>query len=98
MNDYKNKVAWCPICDQGWVEIVQDVVTSDLFVYCNECESEQNQPSEVNFLNDRTEINDNRITTPADEVIRSVDWEKYIIKNQNLLYTTITLHQLNKNS
>ncbi|UPM54803.1 hypothetical protein [Gottfriedia acidiceleris] len=56
MNYYKNKVAWCPICDQGWVEIVKDVVTNDLFVYCNECESEWNQPSEVNSLNDRTEL------------------------------------------
>lgn len=32
MEFYKNKVAWCPICDQGWVEIYKDKNTKNLFV------------------------------------------------------------------
>ncbi|GGI12881.1 hypothetical protein [Gottfriedia solisilvae] len=78
--NYK-KVAWCPICDQGWVEIVKDVETNELFVMCDEYENEWNQPSEVKSFTTRTENNANRVTTPTDEEIKSVSWEKYIIKN-----------------
>jgi hypothetical protein len=79
MNYYK--VAWCPICKQGWVEIVKDVVTNELFVMCDECENEWNHPSDVKSFKARTEINDNRVTIPTDEEIQSVNWENYIIKN-----------------
>ncbi|MET3195238.1 hypothetical protein [Bacillus sp. OAE603] len=78
--NYK-KVAWCPICEQGWVEIVKDVETNELFVMCDECENEWNQPSEVKSFTARTENNANRVTTPTDEEIKSVNWEKYIINN-----------------
>lgn len=39
------KIAWCPICDQGWVEIVKDSKTSQLYAYCTECETEWNDPA-----------------------------------------------------
>lgn len=81
MVNYKNKVAWCPICNQGWVEIVKDVETNELLLMCDECENEWDQPSEVKSFNARTEINDSRVTSPTDEEIQRVNWEKYIIKN-----------------
>lgn len=80
MEWYKNKVAWCPICSQGWVQIVRDVETKELFVMCDECESEWNHPEDVKELEARSEINDNRVTTPTVEEIRMASWEKYIIK------------------
>jgi len=79
MEWYKNKVAWCPICSQGWVQIVRDVETKELFVMCDECESEWNHPEDVKVLDARSDINDNRVTTPTDEEIRMASWEKYII-------------------
>ncbi|MDR7240888.1 hypothetical protein [Neobacillus drentensis] len=81
MGNYRNKVAWCPICSQGWVEIVKDVETNELFVMCDECENEWNNPTEIKSQKARTEINDNRVTIPTDEEIRSVKWEKYIIND-----------------
>ena len=30
------KIAWCPLCEQGWVVIVKDKQTSQLYAYCTE--------------------------------------------------------------
>lgn len=30
-NYYRHKVKWCPICSQGWVEIVKDMETVHCF-------------------------------------------------------------------
>jgi uncharacterized Zn ribbon protein len=79
MEHFRNKVAWCPICSQGWVEIVKDVGTDDLYVLCDECLNEWNHPENIEVSTARTEINDNRVNTPTDEEIRSANWEKYII-------------------
>ena len=42
-----NKVKWCPICNQGWVEIVKEIETNKLFCYCWECESEWDDPARI---------------------------------------------------
>ena len=42
------------------MEIVKDVETNELFVMCDECENEWNNPTEVKSQKARTEINDNR--------------------------------------
>jgi formate dehydrogenase maturation protein FdhE len=78
---YKYKVAWCPICSQGWVQIVKDVVTKELFVMCDECETEWNHPENVQQSKAKTDTNDNLATTPTDDEIRSANWEKYIVNN-----------------
>lgn len=56
MEWYKNKVAWCPICSQGWVQVVRDVETKELFVMCDECESEWNHPEDVKVLEARASV------------------------------------------
>ncbi|MEW4286213.1 hypothetical protein [Priestia koreensis] len=78
--NFEFKIAWCPICSQGWVEIVKDIETKELYVMCNECENEWDHPLEVKTSKARTEINENLVTIPTIEEIQSVDWGKYIIK------------------
>ncbi|PWW17063.1 hypothetical protein DFO73_1347 [Cytobacillus oceanisediminis] len=78
--EYLYKVAWCPICSQGWIEIVKDVETKELFLMCEECLSEWEHPNNVTVKNVISEINDNQVTAPTHKEIRSADWEKYIIK------------------
>ena len=41
---YKNVVGWCPICNQGWIRIVVDDDSNQLFCCCSECENEWNDP------------------------------------------------------
>ena len=76
---YDFKVAWCPLCSQGWVEIVKDVETKQFYVMCEECEDEWDHPTNVNPSKVRTEVNRNRVTTPTSEEIQGIGWDKYII-------------------
>lgn len=43
-NNYKNKVKWCVICDQGWVEILKEAKLNKLILCCSECESTWEHP------------------------------------------------------
>lgn len=77
---YKNKVKWCPVCNQGWVEIVKEIETNTLFCFCWECESEWDSPAEIekntcNFPEKYGMICD----ASADE-IKAKGFEKYIIE------------------
>lgn len=78
-NDNYFKVAWCPICEQGWVEIVKDIDTNKLYVLCDECENEWETPMDINKTNAQTEIVNNRVTSPSLEEIKKINWEKYIL-------------------
>lgn len=40
-------VGYCPICGQGRQMVVQANLTKKLFVYCEECESEWESPSDI---------------------------------------------------
>ncbi|PGM54189.1 hypothetical protein [Bacillus sp. AFS053548] len=83
MEYYKNKVDWCPICDQGWVEILKDKKLKSLFVCCDECESRWEHPNMIKNKNLATSIFDTdiEIEEPSDEEIITIGWEKYIINN-----------------
>ncbi len=83
LNYYKNKVAWCPICSQGWVQIFKDKETNEFFVCCDECESRWEHPTEVKYTNKATTIFDTdiQIQDPTEDEIRVKGWERYIVEN-----------------
>jgi len=37
MNKYEFKVAWCGLCEQGWIEIVKSKENNHLYLQCSEC-------------------------------------------------------------
>ena len=51
INDYKYKVSWCPVCNQGWVEIVKLIETNQLLCCCGECDSQWSTPDNINLMN-----------------------------------------------
>lgn len=72
MSDGKYRVAWCPICGQGWVEIVKDKLTDELFVCCTECESEWVSPDAVKSVKLSTQGKYGETVEPGfDEIIRA---------------------------
>ncbi|MGT2711762.1 hypothetical protein [Streptococcus oriscaviae] len=74
---YKTK--WCPICDQGWVEIVSVISTGELVLCCSECESEWRDPT--NIMNNTVETYNNEPIQAADwKDIVEKDWDKYVIE------------------
>jgi hypothetical protein len=77
---YDNKIKWCPICNQGWVEIVKEIETNILFCFCWECETEWDDPA--NIENDMCNYPEKygQICTASVDEIRTCGYEKYIIK------------------
>mgnify|MGYP001782236288 FL=1 len=78
------KIAWCPLCEQGWVVIVKDKQTSQLYAYCTECETEWNDPTkgikEESCLSFGTF---GQFVPPTFEEISKSDWYKYIKESDN---------------
>lgn len=77
---YDNKVKWCPICNQGWVEIVKEVETNLLFCYCWECESEWDNPADIEKESSNSPEKYGMICDASIDEIRERGFEKYIIK------------------
>lgn len=73
------KVAWCRICNQGWVEIVKDASTNGLFVICKECENEWHHPDEAKRGNTTRKELAESILPPTFKEIRNKKWEAHII-------------------
>ncbi|MBT2688371.1 hypothetical protein J7I93_09270 [Bacillus sp. ISL-47] len=74
------KVKWCPICDQGWVEIVKDSKTGLLYLLCSECENEWEHPKNIAVDTARTEINyENPVASPTVEDVKRIEWDNYIL-------------------
>lgn len=78
-NDYKYKVAVCPFCKQGWVEIVKEVDTNTLYLCCNECEIEWDLPNDVLNTIKGTRFKYGKVTEPTFEEICTKGWKDYIL-------------------
>ncbi|WP_094229255.1 hypothetical protein [Methanolobus psychrotolerans] len=83
INLYQYKVTWCPVCNQGWVEIAKDVNSKRLFLLCEECESEWDEP---NNIKNSTSTRDKYglIEVPLLEEIRKKKWDQYIVKDPHM--------------
>ncbi|WP_147381844.1 hypothetical protein [Paenibacillus nanensis] len=77
-NYYKNKVKWCLICAQGWVEIKKEAKSNKLILCCSECESTWQHPDDVHYV-ERASSSDELLVEPNDDELEL--WEKYIIEN-----------------
>ena len=73
------KIAWCPLCEQGWVVIVKDKHTSQLYAYCTECETEWNDPAKGIKEESCLPFGAfGQFVPPTFEEISKSDWYKYI--------------------
>jgi len=73
----KYKVIWCPICRQGWVEIVKERKTGMLFLCCDECEAEWTNPDAID-ANNGTRFKFGEVIEPTVEDIELMDWLRYV--------------------
>ncbi|MGK7377587.1 hypothetical protein ACSFXN_07070 [Planococcus sp. 1R117A] len=77
---YDFKVAWCKICEQGWVTIVKDSVTAQYSVLCEECETEWAHPLHAQCNINLKEHNEHLVVDPLSEEIQKIGWDEYIIR------------------
>lgn len=75
------KISWCPVCSQGWVEIVKDPTVNELFVMCDECETEWRHPLDAINRKEGIWREHNRVAAPSQDEVEQADWAKFIIEN-----------------
>jgi len=78
-SNYDYKVAWCYVCDQGWVEIKKTIESDMLILQCSECFSQWENPlayKKKEFI--EYEIS---VTEPEFEEIINVGWDKHIVES-----------------
>lgn len=78
-NEYQYKVDSCPICLQGYVEIVKEQETGKLFVCCDECEAEWETPEDVKQKKQGTRCKFGKVTEPTYDEICNMNWMEYIL-------------------
>lgn len=78
---YKFRVKWCPVCDQGWVNIAKEVVTQKMFVFCDECEAEWESPEKIT-TDTETRFSYGRRAIPTLAEIREMQWEQYLLEKE----------------
>lgn len=78
---YKNVVGWCPICNQGWIRIVVDDDSNQLFCCCSECENEWNDPFNLNIKNSNKRFKYGGYHEANDYEVEDRGWSKCIISN-----------------
>ena len=76
---YDHKVKWCPICRQGWAQIFKELNSGRLYVCCDECESEWENPYEITAQNATRDCYGQSTEPTADEIIQE-GWDSYIMR------------------
>lgn len=77
---YEYKVKWCPICDQGWVEILKDLSSGKLVCGCSECESGWDSPNNISSKDSTRCVYNLECCTPTEEEIEKKGWSKYVLR------------------
>ena len=72
-------IAWCPFCNQGWIEIVKDPGNGKLLLLCTECDTTWDKPGDIESDNpmDYGFIGTSEI--PSINEVQEMDWYKLLI-------------------
>lgn len=71
-------ISSCPICRQGYVEIVKEQSTGTLFLCCDECEAEWSTPNDIGVYGKGSRQKYGRVTVPMFDEIKERGWDIYI--------------------
>lgn len=80
MNANNYRVAWCPICNQGWIEIVKEEKSGLLYLCCDECEAEWTTPEEIGVWGKGSRCRFGQVITPTQEEVLAKGWGRYVQK------------------
>ena len=74
----KYKVSRCPVCNQGWIEIVKEKKTGILFLCCDECEAEWENPKEIGVRGKGSRFKFGKSIEPSYDEMVDRGWKNYI--------------------
>ncbi len=78
--EYQYKIGSCLICKQGYLEIVKEEHSGKMFICCDECEAEWENPEDALQKKNGSRQKYGKIIEPSLEDIQSEGWGKYIMK------------------
>ena len=81
VNDDFN-IAWCPFCNQGWVQIVKDSSNGHLALLCQECDTVWANPQDLQLNEPFRYLFQGMAIKPSLDEIHKVEWDRYIISEK----------------
>lgn len=78
MKEFLNKVKWCPVCNQGWVQLVKNN-NDKIYLCCSECETEWEAPEKIEINNGTQGKFGDSIDMSMEEVV-NIGWDKYLLE------------------
>jgi len=84
MTDNNYHVAWCPFCNQGWVDIIKDALSDELLLMCNECDTLWGQPIDVKLSNPLIRETEIKVVEPSLVEITEMGWDRFLISIDDL--------------
>lgn len=76
---YEFKVKWCPVCSQGWVQIFKEEHSGELYLCCDECESEWATPLNICPASAKAGVH-GKSSDPTWDEVRLAGWNCYVMK------------------
>jgi hypothetical protein len=77
MKDYA-AIGTCPICGQGRLVVARDNATRELYIVCEECESEWASPSESKLIDAATRDSHGQSTLLEREDLVGHPWQAFL--------------------
>lgn len=77
------KIGICKICNQGFLEVVRDVQSNKIFICCDECEAEWDDPYDALKGKNGTRGKYGQIYYPSKDDILKLNWGKEI---ENIIF------------
>ncbi len=78
--NYPTKVKRCPICKQGWVQIVKEISSGQIYLCCSECDAEWADPSTINENNCLQFNTYGEYIVVSPDEIKAKSWGKYVLE------------------
>lgn len=67
-------VAWCPFCNQGFIEIVKDSANGKLLLLCAECDTTWDKPSDIKLDNPTNYKFTGKLEIPSMREVQEIGW------------------------
>lgn len=81
-NEFQYKIGSCPLCKQGYLEVVKEQDTCKLFILCDECEAEWENPQDALQFKNGFRFKYGKVIEPTFDEISNLGWNKYLVINK----------------
>lgn len=77
-------IAWCPFCNQGWVNVVKDSGNNKILLSCDECDTTWLAPSDIALDNPTNYNFVGKLEMPSLEEVQQIGWDKLLVNKDEI--------------